>query len=236
MKNRNRIKTIIDIAMCILLPLLMAYSLLGEALHEWMGLGMFFAFILHLILNRQWFKQLFRGRYTPVRLLFAAVNILLTLIMFALPISGIVMSKHVFIRFEFNGASWARLVHLLASYWGFLLMSIHLGLHLDMMKGKIFRKGQVPVLVRIIAGTVGMYGIYALFKRQIPSYLFLRNQFVFFDFGEAVGLFLFDYLTIMVLFSAVGHGAVKLAKGIQAKDTRREPSRIRENEPRKEIL
>lgn len=236
MKNRNRIKTLIDMVMCILLPLLMAYSLLGEAIHEWLGLGMSFAFIQHLILNRQWLKLLFRGRYTPVRMMFTAVNILLILMMAALPISGLAMSKHVFTFFDFNGASWARLVHLLASYWGFLLMSIHLGLHLDRMEGKLFRKGRAPALVRVTAGAVGLYGIYALLKRQIPSYLFLRNQFVFFDFGEAVGLFLFDYLTIMVLFAALGHGAVKLARGIQAEKPRREPSRVRENEPRKEIL
>ncbi|MCD7906435.1 MAG: hypothetical protein LUH04_01820 [Clostridium sp.] len=97
MDNINRIKTIIDVIMCALLPLLMAYSLLGETIHEWLGLGMFFAFILHHILNRQWLNHLFRGRYTPVRALYTAVNILLTLIMFALPISGIVMSKHVFL-------------------------------------------------------------------------------------------------------------------------------------------
>ncbi|MBS6952045.1 MAG: DUF4405 domain-containing protein [Enterocloster asparagiformis] len=228
MDNRNRIKTIIDVIMCVLLPLLMAYSLLGETIHEWLGLGMLFAFILHHILNRQWFNNLFRGRYTPVRALYTAVNILLTLIMFALPISGIVMSKHVFTFFK--GASWARLIHLLASYWGFLLMSVHLGLHLDMMAGKIVKNGQVPAGARVIVGILGLYGIYALFKRQIPSYLFLRNQFVFFDFGEAVFFFLFDYLTVMILFAAIGHGAVNLAKGIQAKNTRWELPYFRKKE------
>ncbi|MCD7906436.1 MAG: hypothetical protein LUH04_01825 [Clostridium sp.] len=99
-------------------------------------------------------------------------------------------------------------------------MSVHLGLHLDMMAGKIVKNGHVPAGARVITGILGLYGIYALFKRRIPSYLFLRNQFVFFDFGEAVFFFLFDYLAVMILFAAIGHGAVNLAKGIQAKNTR----------------
>lgn len=215
MKNRNRIRAAVDIVMCILLPLLMAYSLIGEALHEWLGLAMFLAFILHHILNRQWFKHLFKGRYTPVRVLYTVVNILLTLVMIALPVSGIAMSKHVFTFINIKGVSWARLVHLLSSYWGFLLMSVHLGLHLDRMAGKMFRDSNAAAITHIIAGTMGLYGICALFARQIPSYLFLQNQFVFFDFSEAAGLFLFDYLTIMVLFAAIGYGAVKLAKKIR---------------------
>ena len=37
--------------MLILLPLLMAYSLIGESIHEWLGITMFAVFILHHIIN-----------------------------------------------------------------------------------------------------------------------------------------------------------------------------------------
>ena len=37
--------------MIILLPLLMAYSLIGETAHEWLGLFMFLLFILHHSMN-----------------------------------------------------------------------------------------------------------------------------------------------------------------------------------------
>ena len=212
MKNKNRIRAVVDLTMCVLLPLMMAYSLIGEELHEWLGMGMLLAFILHHILNLLWFKHLFKGRYTPVRALYAAVDILLTIFMITQPISGIVMSKHIFLFLNFHEAAAARLIHLLGAYWGFLLMCVHLGLHLDMLAGKIFRGGRIPGIARVIAGVIGVYGIYALFKRQIPSYLFLQTQFVFFDFGEAVGLFLLDYLTIMIMSAAIGHGCVKLAR------------------------
>ncbi len=38
MKAKKIIKIIIDTAMLILLPLLMAYSLIGETAHEWLGI------------------------------------------------------------------------------------------------------------------------------------------------------------------------------------------------------
>ena len=44
-------KWITDLAMTVLLLLLMAYSLVGEVLHEWMGITMLVLFLLHHIWN-----------------------------------------------------------------------------------------------------------------------------------------------------------------------------------------
>lgn len=51
MKPKQILKIITDIAMTAILLLLMAYSLVGEAVHEWLGIGMFVLFILHHVLN-----------------------------------------------------------------------------------------------------------------------------------------------------------------------------------------
>ncbi|MBR1737936.1 MAG: hypothetical protein IJ736_13145 [Firmicutes bacterium] len=93
----KKIKIIIDCMMTILLPMLMSYALIGEALHEWLGITMFVLFIAHNILNKNWYKNIFKGRYTPYRIYVTAVNLSLCIIMFALPISGILMSKHVLV-------------------------------------------------------------------------------------------------------------------------------------------
>ena len=64
MKTKRRI---IDTAMVLLLPLLMAYSLIGEAFHEVAGTLMLVLFLLHHWMNRAWWKNLFKGRYSPQR-------------------------------------------------------------------------------------------------------------------------------------------------------------------------
>ena len=112
---KKKIRIVVDCGMVLLLPLLMAYSLVGEAAHEYLGIGMFLLFIAHHILNIAWWKHIFRGKYTPLRVLGMTVNFALAMIMLALPISGMILSRHVFRFLHFNGASTARTVHLTAA-------------------------------------------------------------------------------------------------------------------------
>ena len=53
MKPVMKVKTSIDTAMTLALLLLMAYGLVGEAAHEWLGMEMFALFLLHHLLNRR---------------------------------------------------------------------------------------------------------------------------------------------------------------------------------------
>lgn len=49
-------------------------------------------------------------------------------------VSGVLLSQHVFVFLSVSGyTSFARTLHLLGTYWGFALMSLHLGLHWNMM-------------------------------------------------------------------------------------------------------
>ena len=216
---KKKIRIIVDCGMVLLLPLLMAYSLVGEAAHEYLGIGMFLLFIAHHILNIAWWKHFFRGKYTSLRILGTAVNLALAMIMLALPISGMILSHHVFRFLHFNGASTARTVHLMASYWGLVLMSFHAGMHGNVMMG-MFRKAanmQQPSKIRtwnlrVIALLLAICGVHAFVKNEIGSYLFLRTQFVFIDFSQPVVLALLDYLAIIALFAVVGYYISKLIK------------------------
>ncbi len=202
MKAKRVIKIIIDTAMLILLPLLMAYSLIGEAEHKWLGLAMFLLFILHHIMNPAWLKTLFKGHYTPLRIYLTGVNLLLLIVMILQPVSGIMMSKHIFHFPGVGGMSFARTVHLLLSHWGFLLMSVHVGNHAGTHRAG--KKKGIAILLWAAAIAVSIYGAYAFGNRDMASYLFLKNQFVFFDFGQSRLRFLADYTSMMCLFACIG--------------------------------
>lgn len=216
---KKKIRIIVDCGMTLLLPLLMAYSLVGEAAHEYLGIGMFLLFVIHHILNIAWWKNLFRGKYAPIRIVGTVLNFVLVIIMLALPISGMILSRHVFRFLHFGGTSTARTVHLLASYWGLVLMSFHAGMHGNVMMGMI-RKNTNPRQpskikmwnLRIIAVVLAICGIHAFVKNEIGSYLFLRTQFVFIDFSQPVVLALLDYLAIAALFAVAGYYISKLIK------------------------
>ena len=211
-------KLAVDMAMTILLMLLMAFELVGRSAHEWLGMGMFVLFVLHHLLNRRWTASLLRGRYTSYRILQTAVAGLVFLAMLGSFVSAVPISREVFAFLSIRrGMALGRVVHLLCAYWGFVLLSLHLGLHwgnITAMAGRCWgrppRAGRIPL--RILGAAIAVAGAYALVRRDIPDYLFLRTQFVFFDHDEPRILFFLDYMAAMGLFVWAGHYLSKLAR------------------------
>lgn len=220
MESKQILKIVIDAVMAILLPFLMAQALVGETAHEWMGIGMTLLFIMHHILNRKWYGSLFKGRYTFMRAFSMATNILLLVGICVLAVSGILMSTHAVPALSVNKgmAAW-RILHLLASHWGLVLMSVHAGLHGSMVFGMMRKPTKTEmrctvrmVTLRILTVGIAGYGLYSLIHRQFFEYLFLKSQFVFFDFSEPLARFLADEAAGIFFFACVGYYA---AKGIR---------------------
>ena len=95
-----------------------------------MGVGMFVLFIVHHILNRNWYKTILKGTYPPFRIFQLILNLAVFAAMIGLMISSIILSNHVFDFLNIHGGiAIARLIHMACAYWGFVLMALHLGLH-----------------------------------------------------------------------------------------------------------
>ncbi len=198
-------KPIIDILMTFALLLLMPYELLGSTAHEVVGVIMFVLFVIHYALNINWAKYLTKGRQTPIRI-FQNILVLHVLISFIDSIvSGVVVSRHLFSFLNIKATYAANRIHMLSVYWGFVFMSLHFGLHFNMILLMIKNKKQlspkVKTAFKIILALVFAYGIYAFFKRDIASYLFLKNQFFLLGDDECLPLYLFDYMSIMFSFA-----------------------------------
>ena len=215
MRPKQIAKIITDILMTIILLLLMAYSVVGEVAHEWLGIGMFVLLILHHFLNSRWSRSLHKGKYTPFRVVQTVLVMLVMISILGSMVSGIVLSRHALVFLPITGGqSWARTLHMLSAYWGFVLMSLHLGLHWNIMlamAGKMIRKPSVPRTwaLRITGCLIAAYGAYAFVWRGVGRYMTLQDQFVFFDFSEPLILFLLDYMAIMGLFVFIGHYLAK---------------------------
>lgn len=216
-------KIIVDILMLATMPVLMAYMLAGEVLHEWLGTGILVLFILHHILNFHWIKNLFHGKYTISRIVKTIVNVLILFMIIVLAYSGIVLSRHVFVDLNISASrADARKLHMFCSYWGFAIMSLHFGFHWDMFLGmakKFTKKKSVmrSIAFRIIAVGISIYGIYAFRKREISSYMLNKIEFVFFDMEEPLVAFIVDYLAVMGLFAVVGYYVMFVLKIISKK-------------------
>ena len=77
MTAKRKLKITTDMLMIIMLPFLMAYQLIGEAVHEWIGMGMFLLFLCHHLLNGNWHKNLLKGKYNKYRLLLTGMDLIL---------------------------------------------------------------------------------------------------------------------------------------------------------------
>ena len=209
---QKRIRLIIDIGMTLLLPLLMAYSLIGEMFHEIVGTLIFVLFIMHHVLNRKWFGPLFKGRYSAGRIFRTVINILLFIFMILEPVSGILMSKHLYTFLPALPFSvQAREIHMLLAYWGYVLMCVHAGTHLTGAFAKIEKQKQkIRIPVRGLLCAISVYGGVAFVKRGFPGYMAGTTMFAFFDYSEPLIFFILDYLAVMILFMMAGCLAVRI--------------------------
>ena len=203
------IRIVTDVLMTISLLLLMPYSLLSETAHEWIGMAMLILFIFHHVLNRRWIKSVAKGKYKPLRIIQTLLVVVMLLLMLGSMASGILLSTHIFKDINIAGTSMAaRQVHMFCAYWGFAVMSVHIGMHWNMavtMAGKLFkepsvlRKWGARLIALVVAG----------------EYLLMKMHFVFYDYTENVIFFMLDYLAVMILIAVAGYYISMLLKKIK---------------------
>lgn len=187
MQPKRILRHITDLLMVAALVILMAYAVTGQAVHEWLGVTTFLLFVLHHLLNINWFLVLGKGTYTAPRIFQTVLVVLLFLSMLAQTVSGIAMSRHAlpFLNVPIS-LSTARLLHLACGYWSFVLASIHLGLHWGVFLGlcRKLRGGKTvstteSLILHLLAAGTSLYGLYCFLQQKIFDYMFLRTEFAF---------------------------------------------------------
>lgn len=162
---KRRIKAIVDIVMLGLFLYLMSYHAgRGLLLHALLGIATFALFVLHHLLNVQWYKTLAGGKYGFYRALLLVADFLLLAAMLLMMASSLMISGMVFpftvLPMDF---AWVE-IHYFATAWGFLLMAFHLGLHLHAPLAKWEKRlkdtplAYVMWLLEAIVLTAGAYG------------------------------------------------------------------------------
>ena len=206
----KRAKHIIDILLGIGLLLLMSYQVVGESGHEWTGISMTLLMILHQMLNRKWYAALFKGRYTPLRIAQTLINATLVICFVLTALCGVNMSVHaVPFLSEFMRASLGRRLHLTLSHWCFVLMGLHLGLHIPAMLKGIKRQiaRRIGFGCSVLAAGAGLW---LFLRNNYPDYLFYRVPFAFIDYDKAVPLVLLEALLIAFFWVFIGAQLPKL--------------------------
>ena len=187
---KSKIKKIIDIVMTILFIVLMGYYVTDNKIHEILGTITFILFIIHHILNIKWYKSIFKGKHNFQRTFHIILNLLLFIAMVGMMVSGIMISADVFAFLDIPTTMFGRRLHMLSTSWGFVLMAIHVGLHISAL--------MYFVLV-LLAGL----GIYSFINLRVWEDMFLMNDFKFFDYEQSPILFYLKYLLVLIAIALV---------------------------------
>ena len=209
MNKKSAARLIIDLTMTVLLLCAYAYRIIGDAAHEWVGVSVFALFIAHNILNRQWYKNIFKGKYTLRRALMAAVNIVLALTTATLIITGLLQSRAVLAFLHLPGGMVLRLIHTTAAYWLLPFIGIHIGLHWGMAAQRIGGNHLIKNLMRIATFLFAVFGVWSSFDRDMFSKLFRGFSFDYWPEERPALLFFAETLSVMAVYIFATHYTLK---------------------------
>ena len=195
----------LDVALVAALVALMPYGNLPKTLHECVGVLFFALAILHVAINRGWFKTIFRGVFTPLKTYRAALVASIGVVVVLQAVSGILLSSQLFPFIPSEGCSEdARSVHLILGAWILLLAGLHLGAHWLRLARRASGRPALKLALAIGSLLLIMRGGYAFYQRGTLDLLTAKTQFPFFDGDESPAFALFDYFAIFWLYVVVG--------------------------------
>lgn len=211
----RRVRIVVDAVLAGLFVAVMATALVQEAPHEYLGASLFVAVVTHVALNKRWFKALARGRYNAVRVLRLVAIAGLLVCVVGQVASALVLSKYVFGFLPvLPGASLARRVHMLCSYWGFTFAFAHVGLHfkgllrLMHIEGTSDTSGAHRHVIwtgRFLFAIIAYFGAYSFVRLGFGAYLLGQVQFAVAGYGMSIIPSLMGYASIAVLIAGLFH-------------------------------
>lgn len=196
------LKRIIDTGMVVVLLCLMSYQVTGRALHEWIGIVMTVLVITHIILNRKWYSTIFKGKYNAYRIVTTIVNAMLMTAFLVTAFCGMAMSGNaVPFMHGIIPVSIARMVHLSVNQWTFVLMGIHLGMHIPVITADMKISGKARTVITAVFCGIAGAGLFFFIRNGLFGHMFFQVMFAFFEY-EKPGLVVFMENIVMLIFWA----------------------------------
>lgn len=212
------IRLVIDLSMTVMMVVAMAYHITGNTIHELVGFVLLVLFIIHNILNRRWYKTIFKGKYYVRRILSIVVNLLFLVSMAVVMISSVPISYDLFPFISTDNDMMLLQIHVMTSYWGFIFMALHIGMSWGTIFNAVRKMTGITsaskirtIVLRVTAVLIVVYGVQASFERDMLYKLTVYNPFGWNSDKSSMG-FLIDHLSIMGIYISGTHYALKFVR------------------------
>lgn len=186
-------KIAVDILLFILMLLEYSRVYLPSEIHEIIGICLIILVIMHLALNKKYFKAISKGKYSFKRSFMLAVNVLFIITFSATCITGILSSQDILTVMNIGNLTTIYL-HKIFAYASVIVLGMHLGINLT----KLFNKFNKILYVIII-----ILGAYSLIAVDFWNHLIGNYGFSLVTWNIIINML--EYLLIILMFSAITH-------------------------------
>ena len=108
--------------------------------------------------------------------------------------------------------SFARKMHLAMSHWSFVLMGMHLGLHIPVMMAQMKIEGKARTAAAALFCCFAGTGLFLFLRNGWTDYMFFRAAFAFLDYEKAGMLVFFENLLMLLFWAFIGDQTVALCR------------------------
>ena len=136
-KKKNQLQIILDVLKLLSVALFYYKRTVTMNFHEVGGLALCGIFLIHIGLNMPWVRgvamRLFSKKLPLKTRIAFMINLLLLVCFFTIALSGVMISKTIFVSLTDHSFNW-KMIHYFAAGMSIILLGIHLGLHLGYLK------------------------------------------------------------------------------------------------------
>lgn len=199
-----------DLVAAALLLFCLSYWWLGNVTHEVAGTALFLLLILHNVFNRRWYANAAAKGRQRRGLFNLTATALLVVSMLVLLVTSLLISNALSPIMSAYGGFTVRQIHIAASYWAVILVSIHLGLRWPMLMG--VARGWFGIThpstirtwsLRLATALVAAYGMWSSQAQTLGTKLSMQMTLDWWDFEASVAGFFLHWLAIAGLFIAL---------------------------------
>ena len=145
--------------------------------------------------------------------------------MLGMMVSGIMISADVFAFLDIPTTMFGRMLHMVSTSWGFVLMAIHVGLHITGIMNKLNTKMKNStfeyVYYFILIILIGL-GIYSFINLNLWEDMFLVNHFKFFDYEQSPIVYYLKCLSIIIGLALVIYFVLSIIRKLKERHKKHE--------------
>ena len=204
-------KIFVDIILFILMILEYSRMYMPTIIHEIIGIMLLVLVIIHLILNRAYINNIFKGKYSIKRVIMLLINGLFIISFMSSLVMGILSSQDLLVFFNIGNMNIVSL-HKITAYICLICIGLHLGINFKAMFGKISTVINNKIVLYLISIIIICFGIYSwihldLWKHIIGTYGFsIVTGNLFMNILEYLSIVLMISIIVNYIYTKIGKG------------------------------